>query len=180
MGVFGINMNEFEGKTPGGAWVPPDPGTQTFEITAISEGVNSKGEHAGERYVTCKCVQQSGDDPGTRVHSVYLGLSDKPGKYGRPIEQTVGYLKAWGRFDLLDSGEDAEIQDLINTVFQADVKIKTGSDGEPKVNLSNIIPISHAGVAASPPPEPEPAPVQVKPAPTPQPATPPTVMRRGR
>jgi len=99
MGVFGINMNEFEGRTPGG-WTPPDPGRQTFEITGISEGVNSKGDHAGERYITAKCVQQSGDEPGTKVHSQYLGLSDKPGKYGKPIEQTVGYTYS------LDEGMD--------------------------------------------------------------------------
>ena len=183
MGVFGINMNEFEGRTPGG-WTPPDPGRQTFEITGISEGVNSKGDHAGERYITAKCVQQSGDEPGTKVHSQYLGLSDKLGKYGKPIEQTVGYLKAWGRYDLLEAGEDADTQNLIGTIFEADVKIKTGADGEPRVNLSNIVPISHEAPAAEPEPAPAPvaqtAPVQTQAAPTPRPSTPPTVMRRGR
>lgn len=195
MGVFGINMNEFEGKTPGAGWVPPDPGRQEFQITGITEGVNSQGEHVGERYITAKCVQISGDDPGTKVHSQYLGLSDKPGKWGKPIEQTVGYLKAWGRYDLLEAGEDADTQNLIDTTFAADVKIKTGADGNPKVNLSNIIPISHATAGEFPVAAVE-APAVAAPAvaaqavaqavappmatPQPRPATPPTVMRRGR
>lgn len=178
MGVFGINMNEFEGKLPGG-WIPPDPGRQTFEIMGISEGVNSQGEHAGERYITCKCVQQSGDDPGTKVYSQYLGLSDKPGKYGKPIEQTVGYLKAWGRYDLLEAGEDADTQNLIGTVFDADVKIKTDRNGETRVNLTNIVPVSHAEAPAASAPATA-APATATAAPTPRPATPPTVMRRGR
>jgi hypothetical protein len=186
MGVFGIKMDEFEGKVPGAGWIPPDPGRQEFQITGITEGVNSQGEHAGERYVTAKCVQISGDDPGTKVHSQYLGLSDKLGKWGRPIEQTVGYLKAWGRYDLLEAGEDADTQNLIDTTFSADVKIKTGADGNPKVSLSNIIPISHAP-AEEPPVAAVAAPVAAAPAvaqpttaPQPRPAPAPTVMRRGR
>jgi len=186
MAVFGIKMDEFEGKVPGAGWIPPDPGRQEFQITGITEGVNSKGEHAGERYVTAKCVQISGDDPGTKVHSQYLGLSDKPGKWGRPIEQTVGYLKAWGRYDLLEAGEDADTQNLIDTTFAADVKIKTGADGEPRVNLSNIVPISHAPAEELPVAAVAAAPVaataaaQPTAAPRPQPASAPTVMRRGR
>lgn len=156
MGTFGVNMNEFEGKAPGG-WTPPDPGRQEFEITAISEGVNSKGEHAGERYITARCSQLTGDDPGTKSTSVYMGLSQIEGKWGKPIEQTVGYLKAWGRLDLLESGEDADTQDLIGTIFSADVKLKTGSEGDVKVNLTNILPISHAE-APAPAPKAAPAP----------------------
>jgi hypothetical protein len=86
-----------------------------------------------------------------------MGLSQLEGKWGKPIEQTVGYLKAWGRLDLLESGEDADTQDLIGTIFSADVKLKTGSEGDVKVNLTNILPISHAE-APAPAPKAAPAP----------------------
>lgn len=162
MGTFGINMNEFEGKAPGG-WNPPEPGTQTFEITGVTEGVNSKGEHAGERYLTARCAQISGTEPGTKTTSVYLGLSTKDGQWGKPIEQTVGYLKAWGRLDILENGEDSDVNDLLGTTFEADVKLKTVADGTVKVSLSNIVAVSHAEL----------------PAPTPKAAAPAT-MRRGR
>lgn len=162
MGTFGVNMSEFEGKAPGG-WTPPDPGRQEFEIIGLSEGVNSQGEHAGERYVTARCQQLTGDDPGTKTTSVYLGLSDLPGRYGKPIEQTVGWLKAWGRLDILERGEDAEIEELIGTTFEADVVVKTDGLGNQKVNLKNVTAMSHAEA----------------PAPTPQASKAPT-MRRGR
>jgi hypothetical protein len=163
MGTFGINMNEFEGKAPGN-WTPPDPGTQTFEIMGVTEGVNGKGEHAGERYLSARCVQTSGDEPGTKSTGVYLGLSAKDGQYGKPIEQTVGYLKAWGRMDILENGEDSDVNDLIGTIFEADVKIKTQADGTVKVNLGNVKAVSHAE----------------EPAPPPQAVKAPAVMRRGR
>lgn len=158
MGTFGINMNEFEGKAPGG-WIPPDPGRQEFEITAISEGVNSQGEHAGERYITARCTQTTGDEPGTRTTSVYMGLSDKPGRFGAPIEQTVGWLKAWGRMDILERGEDAEIEELIGTTFEADVSVKTDNTGNQKVTLKNVTSISHAATLKAPEPKAAAAPV---------------------
>lgn len=165
MATFGVNMSGYEGKAPGGSWVPPDVGRTMFEITGVNEGVNGKGEFAGERYITAKATQISGDDPGTKSTSIYLGLSDKDGQYGKPIEQTVGWLKSLGRMDLLEN-EDADTEELLGTTFWADVKHKTGADGNVKVMLSNVEPISHADGNIAPP--------------NPTPAKPPTTMRRGR
>jgi hypothetical protein len=152
MGSFGVNMNEFEGKLPSGGFVPPDDGPQEFEIVSVSEGIISKGDQMGERYLSVKCVQTTGPESGAKSHNVFLGLSQRDGQFGKPIEQTKGWLESWGRLDLFDG--DADVQELIGTTFAADVRVVPKEGSLPKVYLTKIEALSHVPVT---PPEPAPA-----------------------
>lgn len=173
---LGIDLGSIGATAPGAAWINPDPGRQTFEIQGVIMGVNSQGEHAGEPYVMVKCMQVSGDDPGTKTFSQYLGLSTKEGRFGVPLSKTKGYLEAWGRTDIIAQGADAELDDLIGTVFEADVTFRTDrKTGEERPNLQAFTPVSHADNLASS------SPAQQEIATDPRPATAPVAgMRRGR
>lgn len=148
---LGIDLGGIDTQTFGAQWLAPEPGRHTFEIMDITLGTNKEGEHAGESYVMAKCVQTDGEDPGTRTHSQYLGLSPHKGQWGIPLAKTKGFLEAIGRQDIIAAGADADLDDMIGTLFEAEVTFSTSKKtGKENSNLSAIVPLSHAaGLAAT-------------------------------
>lgn len=190
MGRFGVDMSSVQADRGGGA-VLPDEGVQEFEITGIKNGVQSKGKNAGAPYFSAKCVQISGDAPGVKATSQFLGLGTVPFTNGSSQQaQTKGFVEAIGLGQqLADMGADFDTDLMRGVTFRANVVHTTDNKNRPQADLYDIEPLSHGTDAAAGPTGPSnspkaaasanpqtqaaaPAPVQTQPAATAQPSPP--------
>lgn len=170
MPTIGIDLRGLEAQMPGSGWTPPDPGVQMFEIMSLTPGITKNGDP----FVQAKCFQISGDDPGTKSTSLFMGLSTEKKEFGIPAAQTKGILESLGRHDIIEQGSDADWDNLIGTTFEAEVVFKTDAkSGKSNAKLYKYMPVSHAGLEPMEEAAPEPAP-------EPAPAKPPVTMKRGR
>lgn len=145
MARFGTNFDDVKGEFGGSAPLP-EPGVQDFEITKVTDGVQTKGNDANSPYFSARCTQMSGEAPGTRSTSQFLGMGTTPWKNGSCQKaQTKGFLEAIGRDDLLHAGGDST--ELVGTTFRAQVFHDTDNKGQTRANLRNVEPLSHANTA---------------------------------
>ena len=139
---FGCDFDDVEGSSFGRGPLP-DPGINDFEITKVSGGAQSKGKNVGAPYISLKCAQVSGETPGTKSASQFLGFGTVPFANGSCQKaQMKGFLEGIGRHDLLRP--DASPTELIGTVFRANAVLSKDQKGQDQVDFYDLEPVSHA------------------------------------
>jgi hypothetical protein len=114
-----VSWHSAEEERPG--QVPPEIGEQEFEIVSGSMTVQSQGEYVNEKCANLRCVQISGEFPGTRSTNKFLGFGPQKGKRGTSqLGETKGFMADIGRSDIFDHNEfNPEM--VVGTTFIADV-----------------------------------------------------------
>jgi hypothetical protein len=139
-----------EERSSGGIF--PEIGEQEFEVTKVFSGMQKKGDNTGHPYFNLKCVQMSGEFPGTRSAMQFLGLGQAVDSRG--ISQR-GAMKAFivdvGRSDLLQNSGIAA-SDFMGIQFTATVAHGTNKKtGEPACYLNNPKPLVYDDAPAETP-----------------------------